>query len=176
MLKAFLATIFLLSIIAIHAQDTIRLRDIGKHTTIVTDRPPQAVYFQLGGSGPIISANYDRRFFNKVNGLGFAAGIGYWSESNFGANTSIFSVPLSINYLFGRRNDFLELAAGATYISASADLFDSNDSESGFFYHVNMGYRHQPATGGFFFRGGYSPLFYKGEYQTSFYLGFGYNF
>ena len=162
--------------IAGFSQDTIKLREMGRRPAIVTDRPPQAVYFQLGGSGPIISVNYDRRFSNRVNGFGFAAGIGFWAESDFYGSTSMFSIPVSLNYLIGRRNDFVELAAGTTYISANATIFDDNDHGSGFIHHVNVGYRHQPATGGFFFRGGVSPLFFQSEYHTSFYLGFGYNF
>jgi hypothetical protein len=131
----------------------------------------------LGGSGPVLSVNYDRRFFKKLNGLGFAAGLGYWSETDFTGPSSFISVPVSINYLFGRKTHFLELAAGTTFVSAKGtDWFGESSSESGFVHHINLGYRHQPATGGFFFRGGYSPLFGGGEYVTSFYLGFGYNF
>jgi len=172
MKKMFIYTLLIFTTTAAFAQkDTVRLRDIEKNT-IVTDRPPQAVYFQLFGSGPIFSVNYDRRFNKTVNGLGFAAGIGFWGESG----ASIFSIPASINYLIGRNNNFLELAAGATFASARADLFDGTESGSLVFYHINAGYRHQPTKGGFFFRGGISPLFAQGEFVTSFYLGFGYNF
>src|SRR4026207_1687902 len=77
--------------------DTVRLKNIQKNTAvIVTDRPPQAVYIQIGGSAPLFSINYDRRFSKRVNGLGFAAGIGYYGESG----ASLFSIPASINYLF----------------------------------------------------------------------------
>ena len=157
-----------------HAQvDTIKLREINKQSRIVTDRPPQAVYFQIGGSGPILSANYDRRFGKKLNGAGFAAGIGYWRD--FGIN--ILSIPVSINYLLGRKTHYLGVAAGTTFVSAEVDWFDSEDeTASGFIHHVNLGYRHQPASGGFFFRGGISPLFGGGDYATSFYQGFGHNF
>lgn len=173
--KTFLSLALLLGItIYCNAQaDTIRLRELSKQARIVTDRPPQAVYFQLGGSAPIMSANYDRRFGKRLNGAGFAAGIGYWRD--FGVN--IFSVPVSINYLIGRKSHYLELAAGTTFVSAEVDWFDSEDeTASGFIHHINMGYRYQPASGGFFFRGGISPLFAGSDYATSFYLGFGYNF
>ena len=157
--------------------DTVKLRDIEKNTrSIVTDRPPQAVYFQLGGSGPILSVNYDRRFSNKVNGLGFTAGLGFYSI--FGV--SIFSVPLSVNYLIGKSNSFLELAAGGTYASAQGGIADfsnsNNNNTSVFFFHGNVGYRYQPTKGGFFFRGGVSPLFAQGESVTWYYVGFGHNF
>jgi hypothetical protein len=153
--------------------DTIRLSQMSKGPKIVTDRAPQALYFQLGGSGPVLSANYDRRFSKKLNGAGFAAGIGYWRD--FGI--SMVSVPVSLNYLIGRKTHFVELAAGTTFLSASTlDWYEEDETASGFIHHVNLGYRHQPALGGFFFRGGFSPLFGGGEAFMSFYLGFGYNF
>ena len=156
--------------------DTIRLKNNGTtdNRNIVTDRPPQAVYFGIGGSGPIFSVNYDRRFAKKLNGLGFTAGLGFFGQTG----ASIFSIPASINYLFGPKNHFLELAAGATFLSASFDAFDTNnnESESLFMGHVNLGYRYQPATGGFFARTGISPLFVSGGYITSYYLGLGYSF
>lgn len=176
MQKALLLFILLIIVNTVFSQDTVRLKEISKRNFIVTDRPPQAVYFQLGGSAPIMSVNYDRRFGKRVNGLGFSAGIGYWGFNDFGSTVSVFSVPVSINYLFGRRSDFLEVAAGTTYISARSEVFDYSDEGSGFIHHINIGYRHQPATGGFFFRGGYSPMFAEQTFQSWFYLGFGYNF
>jgi hypothetical protein len=156
--------------------DTIKLSQINKGPRIVTDRAPQAVYFQVGGSGPILSANYDRRFGKKLDGAGFAVGIGYFTDSE----ESIFSIPVSINYLIGRKTHFVELAGGATFVSDTYEDWWSgsgeNITETYFIYHVNVGYRHQPATGGFFFRGGFSPLLDQDDAVMSFYLGFGYNF
>ncbi len=176
MKKAFLAVTFIFCFGFLFAQkDTVRLRVIEKNQkAVVTDRPPQAVYFQIGGSGPILSVQYDRRFFKKVNGFGFAAGLGFWGASG----TSIFSVPASLNYLVGHNSHFLEIAGGATFVSAKeTDIFDSeNSTNSAVIFHINFGYRYQPTRGGFFFRGGISPLFSEGEYVTSYYLGFGHNF
>lgn len=171
----FLFTIILsLAVNFLFAQkDTVRLRDISRSTkNIVTDRPPQAVYFMIGGSGPLFSVNYDRRFQKTVNGLGFVAGAGFFG----GSDISVLSVPVSINYLIGHSTHFLELAAGTTFVSAATDIFDSNNSGSGFIHHINVGYRYQPTRGGFFFRGGLSPLFAEGEYVTSYYVAFGHNF
>ena len=174
MKQIFLLSLICLSCTFLVAQtDTVHLRDIQKNTkTIITDRPPQAAYFQIGGSAPIFSVNYDRRFTKTVNGFGFCAGIGYFAESG----GSIFSIPLSINYLIGKSSSFIEVAAGATYASAQENLFNSSSGNSIIFFHLNGGYRYQPTKGGFFFRGGISPLFYQGEVVTSFYIGFGHNF
>jgi hypothetical protein len=166
-----------ISAIAFSQTDTVRLREIqqSKHK-IITDRPPQAVYFLIGGSGPILSVNYDRRFSKRVNGLGFAAGIGYYSL--LGIN--IFSVPVSLNCLIGRSTHFIEVAGGTTFVSATSDLFNDNgdpETASGFIYHLNAGSRYQPTTGGLFIRAGVSPLFDgDGQHFTSYYVGVGYNF
>ena len=160
-----------MALTAFSQQDTVRLRgSSGQQPSIVTDRPPQAVYLNLGGSSPLLGVMYDRRFRNRVNGAGFTTGIGFWGSSE----GSVFSIPLSVNYLFGRQTHFIELAAGTTFVTSSDEFFDTE--ESGFIHHINLGYRHQPTRGGFFFRGGYSPLFFDGDYATSFYLGFGHNF
>ena len=156
-------------------KDTVRLREISRNQkAVVTDRSPQAIYFLIGGSAPIISINYDSRFQKKVNGPGFAVGLGFFGESG----VSVFSVPVSINYLLGKSSHFFEIAAGATFVTATvSDFFDAGSTTgSGFIFHLNAGYRYQPTRGGFFFRGGISPLFSGGEYATSFYLGFGHNF
>jgi hypothetical protein len=166
-------TLSILISLAFAQVDTVRLKNIQKNTAvIITDRPPQAVYIQIGGSAPLFSINYDRRFSKRVNGAGFSAGLGYYGESG----ASLFSIPVSLNYLFGRSNHFIELAGGATYFSAQSSFFGSDESETNIFFHINAGYRYQPTRGGFFFRGGISPLFAEGEFVTSFYLGFGHNF
>jgi hypothetical protein len=174
-MKSLFTIILSCSISILFAQkDTVKLREISRQTkNVVTDRPPQALYFLIGGSGPILSVNYDRRLQKKVNGIGFAAGLGFYGISGI----SIFSVPVSINYLIGRSTHFMEVAAGTTFISAAAtDIFDGGGSGSVFIHHINAGYRYQPTRGGFFFRGGISPLFSEGQYITSYYVGFGHNF
>lgn len=156
--------------------DTIRLKNNGSSADrkIVTDRPPQAVYFGIGGSGITFSVNYDRRFGKRLNGLGFSTGLGFFGF----AGTSLFTIPASLNYLFGKKNHFLELAAGATLaIGTSQDFFNgSSTSGSTVIGHINLGYRYQPANGGFFARTGISPLFFQGDYLTFYYLGLGYSF
>src|SRR6185312_8168067 len=98
MKKIVLTLVLILSIGILLAQkDTVHLKVISQNQkNIVTDRPPQAVYFLIGGSGPILSVNYDRRFQKRLNGAGFAVGLGFWGVSG----ASIFSIPVSLNYLF----------------------------------------------------------------------------
>src|SRR4051812_899321 len=83
-MKSFLLTLTLtlFTIVVFGQKDTIRLkRGAEDNKTIVTDRPPQALYFQLGGPAVLFSGNYDRRFGKRLNGAGFAAGFGYFSAS-----------------------------------------------------------------------------------------------
>ncbi len=108
------------SIAGFAQKDTIRLkRTASENKAIVTDRAPQAVYFQLGGSAPILSVNYDRRFGKRVDGPGFTAGVGFFG----GTGLALFSLPVSLNYLFGRKSDFIEVAGGATFVTGSSDDF-----------------------------------------------------
>lgn len=156
--------------------DTIRLKNNagGLSRKTFTDRPPQAVYFGIGGSGPIFSVNYDRRFGKRLNGFGFTAGLGFFVDIGVG----IFSIPVSLNYLFGKKNHFFELAAGVTYAIGSSNNFIVNGSTAPgvLIGHINLGYRYQHANGGFFARTGISPLFADSKYITSYYLGIGYCF
>jgi hypothetical protein len=178
-MKKLLLILFLASVFSsgVFAQvDTIHLKNNGGsgYRKMVTDRPPQAIYFGIGGSGPIFSVNYDSRFGKRLNGAGFTAGLGFFGVTG----ATLFSIPVSVNYLFGKQNHFLELAAGATFATGSSYDFVDNGSSSAstVFGHINLGYRYQPAIGGFFARTGVSPLFIAGEYVTSYYLGLGYSF
>lgn len=171
-----LTLVLLLVAICSYAQtDTVRLKNQGLEGSnkIVTDRPPQAVYFGVGGSGPLFSVNYDRRFGKRLNGFGFTGGLGFFGQTG----ATIFSVPASINYLIGKQNHFIELAAGATFVTGYFDAFDGEDETGSMvFGHFNLGYRYQPAKGGFFARTGVSPLFASEGYVTSYYLGLGFCF
>lgn len=152
--------------------DTIRLKNKSVAKNIVTDRPPQAVYFGIGGSALIFSVNYDTRFAKRLNGLGVSTGIGTW----FGGGTAVFIIPATLNYLVGRKDHFLEIGAGASFITATTDFFSSESTGSTFVGHGVLGYRYQPASGGFFARGGFTPLFADGDAVMYFHLGFGYSF
>jgi hypothetical protein len=154
--------------------DTIRLKNkAGEYSgKIVTDRPPQAAYFGIGGAGLIFSANYDTRFSKRLNGVGAAIGVGSW----FGGGVTVFTIPLTLNYLVGKKDHFLELGVGGTFVTGSVDFFNSSESGSGFLGHAVLGYRYQPAKGGFFARAGFTPLYGYGEVAMFYHAGFGYAF
>lgn len=179
-MKVLLIVVLIFSFHQSFAQDTVHLQKVNDSTAISIQRPPQAIYFGLGGSGLLFSFNYDTRFKKTVNGFGTTVGIGFWSTSNL----NVLTVPVSINYLAGSKDNFLELAAGATYAHIQTDdgsrfTFTENSTEQftdGIIEHITAGYRYQHTGGGFMGRIGIAPLFYKAEYATSFYLDIGYTF
>jgi len=135
----------------------------------------KAVYFELGGPG-LASANYDMRFNNKQDGLGFRVGIGGFSIDQ----TSALFIPVGLTYLIGKDNkNYFELGGGATYVSLSEDGY-YNDTDNNFnssFGHLYFGYRLQPKEGGFLFRAGINPIFNRSGF-VPYYAGisFGYKF
>lgn len=148
----------------------------------------KSIYVELGGPG-LASANFDMRFSNKEDGLGFRAGIGgfsvstsYYFDGSGGSKTSVITIPLGLTYLLGKdKKNYFELGAGVTPVFVSDKYRSSeNSSEDEFtstFGHLYFGYRLQPANGGFLFRAGIVPVFGKG-YFIPYYAGisFGYKF
>ncbi len=150
---------------------------INTKTDSLDNKRAQNVYAELAGPGLIFSVNYDTRFSNKQDGLGGRIGIGGLSSNG----SSIFTIPVQLNYLLGKSNKFFEIGLGFTYMSYSGSNFDIfNDSQINVNKVVgtmNFGYRYQPKEGGFNFRGGISPIF-DGNNFIPYYFGvsFGYTF
>ena len=132
----------------------------------------QSVYAELGGPG-LASLNFDTRFSKTNGGFGGRVGVGGFSIDGSG----IVFVPVGLNYLISKDNrNFFEVGAGVTPVFGSGDLADG-DNFSSTFGHVLLGYRMQPADGGFTFRAFISPVFGSG-YFIPYYGGvsFGYKF
>jgi hypothetical protein len=132
----------------------------------------QSVYAELGGPG-LASLNFDTRFSKTNGGFGGRAGIGGFSIEGSG----IIFVPVGLNYLISKDNrNFFEVGAGVTPVFGSGELTEG-DNFSSTFGHVLLGYRMQPADGGFTFRAFISPVFGSG-YFIPYYGGvsFGYKF
>ncbi len=159
----------------LHAQDTIHLRHLPKET-ILTDRPPQALYAEVFGRSIDFSINYDSRFSKRVDGWGFSAGFGVISGNI--ENRNYFSLPVSANYLAGRNGKYLEVGAGLTYFNAK--VTDTDEGTSGgntIMGTFIIGYRNQPLHGGFMFRTGISPIILRNNFIPYYpYVSFGYNF
>lgn len=143
-------------------------------------------FAELGGPGILFSANFDRRFTASNLGIGGRVGIGFVSgyfddfNSNYsGLPRSIITVPMQVNYLFGKSNTphTFEIGLGATYIGRKVDIMDFNDTQqTQVFGTASFMYRRQPKNGGFSWRGGLTPLFAKGYIQPFAGFSVGYTF
>lgn len=137
-----------------------------------TERSTKAamnIFSEFGGaSNATFSINFDSRFGSRVNGLGGRAGLGFMT---FG-ETPIISAPIQLNYLFGSRNHYFELGAGATFLVAPLE-------GASVFATLTTGYRYQPTRGGVIFMAGLTPSFMFIDGFSCIpipYLGIGYSF
>ncbi len=143
--------------------------------TSYAQKAAKAVYAELGGPG-VASLNFDTRFAKKEDGIGGRIGFGGF---NIDGTSAIF-LPIGINYIISKdKKHYFELGGGFTYVNYNDDFF--NDEDKGAFQtsfgHLNIGYRVQPADGGFFFRAAINPVFGKGFFIPYYAgVGFGYKF
>jgi hypothetical protein len=131
-----------------------------------------AIYAELLGPGGIASIDYDRTF-GDVSGR---IGLGYFSveatatdgTTTASSKASLTFIPITVSYLgIGSKKHMLELGAGASIVhlggSASLGAAESTEGSATTVLGVGIvGYRLQPADGGFFLRAGFSPLFGSG--------------
>jgi len=152
-------------------------------------------YAELGGPGILFSANIDRRFTKSALGLGGRIGLGFISGYGIVAKepvpydpnnpyyndnrSSVVTIPVQINYVFGKLNSSssLEIGAGVTYTGQKLNIFDyNNNSGTSLFGTASFMYRRLPKDGGFSWRLGFTPIIAKGYIQPSAAASIGYNF
>lgn len=133
--------------------------------------PAKVVYAEVGGPG-LLSVNYDMRLSRSSDGFGFRVGFGGWSIKE----SKLILVPLGLNYITSKNNrDFFEAGAGTTIVSNSSDNAKGPFKSS--FGFLNLGYRKQPAEGGYFFKAALVPVFGNGFFWPYYAgVGFGYTF
>lgn len=113
----------------------------------------QVIYGEFGGSGPLLSINYDFRFTKSQKGLGMRLGLGFFRLYSGGVS----SVPVAINHLAGKAPNYFESSIGVTYATLTeGDGFLRGSGGS--FLVPGIGYRYQPENNGFFGRIAISPL------------------
>jgi hypothetical protein len=135
-------------------------------------------YLELFGAAGGASLNFDSRFGEKENGLGYRVGIGgeFSFSSALGTSTAL-AIPVGLNYLIGAKQHHLELGAGATPFFGDETYYPRTYWGTNF----NAGYRLTPFNKkGFSFRAGYMQwvMFYPSgtDLTPYFYLSFGYRF
>jgi len=151
-------------------------------------------FAEAGGPGIAFSANLDRRFANSRFGWGGRLGIGFVSAYDDyydpvsmtyhgGDQQSAITVPVQVNYIFGKENSphSFEVGAGASYVSRKLSILNfysdvDIERRANFFGTFSFMYRRQPAHGGFSWRAGFTPLYAKSYMQAWAGVSVGYNF
>ena len=115
------------------------------------------VYAEAFGQGFCWSLNYDRLFNTEKRIMNsYTAGIVYVPQSiQFGDGT-YYGIPLSYNWLIGKKSHHLELGVGLTSL-----LVNPNSSVKSDFYTYltpKIGYRFQRPQGGLFFKATATPM------------------
>ncbi len=143
-----------------------------------------------GGAGIMFSANIDRRFNSTHLGLGGRIGVGFVTayddyydpmtgQYHWGDQKSAITLPVQLNYVFGKSNSphTFEVGGGLTYVSKKLSIINFYDEDrSNVFGTFSFMYRRQPRNGGFSWRAGFTPLIAKGLIQPFGGLSVGYNF
>ena len=149
----------------------------------------KAIYVEFLGNGIFGSVNFDTRLEKgRQDGHGIRIGVGGYpaTRTNDGLGNEITSssvtIPLSYNYLVGRKRSAFEAGAGVTPIIGKASFFDINGeirknagmTVAGF---INAGYRYQPLNSGFVFRFTWTPaITNEGFFPLWMGLSLGYGF
>ncbi len=115
-------------------------------------------YAEVGGPGILFSANLDKRFTKSHLGWGGRIGLGFVSgyiQETSGPNwdvSSVVTVPVQVNYIFGKSASphTFEVGAGVTIAGKKIEIMDFYDEKSSsFFGTASFMYRRQPVNGGF---------------------------
>jgi hypothetical protein len=133
-----------------------------------------AIYLDLLGPGLFYSINYDRMLTDDLSArIGFSyLSFGASASSSDGsasaeASFAYWAVPLTVSYLgIGSYSNMLELGGGPVIMHVRGSGVIEAEDESGeaeasatlLAATALVGYRHQPADGGFVFRVGASPV------------------
>ncbi|CAN5508652.1 hypothetical protein BH09BAC6_BH09BAC6_08860 [soil metagenome] len=173
-LKTTLILLLITSHFCLKAQ-SLEENPIVRDSTIVETTRPRTAFLEVGGPGLALTLNYDTRFGNKRDGLGYRVGAGYY---NTGDN-SVFTIPLQINYLWGSGSNFAEFGAGTTFLKSKGNnkgTFFQFDNVTGFIATATIGYRYQQDNGGINFRIAFTPILYDEGLVAGGGLSIGYTF
>jgi hypothetical protein len=115
------------------------------------------IYTEAFGQGFCWSLNYDRLFNTEKRIMNsYTAGIVYVPESiQFGDGT-YYGIPLSYNWLIGKKSHHLELGIGLTSLLVNPNSIVKSDFYA--YLTPKIGYRFQRPQGGLFFRATATPM------------------
>ena len=124
-----------------------------------------SIYVELGGNSVLYSLNYDYTFsLSKSCKLAIGSGfeyliLGSYKDSDTPQDKPFLFVTPAVNFLLGKKSHHLEVGISAIYFSMPS---------------ARIGYRYQPAKGGFLFRVGYTPMLMGPLHWCG--ISFGYTF
>ena len=112
------------------------------------------LYSEIGGSGIVLSANYERQTGNKP-GLGLHIGAGLGNHKPI--------IPFGVNYLFALKNKKSFIEGGAGIALAEEDIWETksisyDDTPYKPAFIPSIGYRHHTEYG-LMWRINYTPVF-----------------
>ena len=121
-----------------------------------------AFHIELGGNAVLVSVNYDLRFSEEIKGFGARIGLGYGRtlDEVLGFE-SVFTIPVVINYLFGKNGKYIELGTGGTYLTKEIGSYIDDKTLSQFVSTISLMYRRQPLNGGFMWKVGLATIVAK---------------
>lgn len=139
--------VFLLSVFTVFGQE--------KNTLNVVDR--NTIYAEAFGQGFCYSLNYDR-LFNTENRFknSFTAGFVYVPESMGFGDGIYLGIPVSYNWLLGKKSHHFEMGIGLTSLLVNPNSNLGTDSYT--YLTPKIGYRFQRPNGGLFFRATVTPM------------------
>jgi len=141
-----------------------------------TQIPNKLFFSELGGQGVVMSVNFDSRFNSGTRlGFGYRVGVGFGigdfeeklnnSSYEYDGYSSVtrafYSVPVGLNYVFGRPQtaSTFEIGAGATFLTRKVSLYNYEIDKPGHVVGcISFMYRLVPVDGGFSFRVGFTPM------------------
>ena len=115
------------------------------------------IYTEYCGQGFWNSLSFDRLYrIDKKIKTSITAGVTLLPLYKK-MNIFVAAIPVSYNWIFGRKNNHLELGAGLTYYSETSKMQYSDIAlirvtNSYLYFTPKIGYRFQKHDGGFFFR------------------------
>ena len=129
----------------------------------LTDPSPQSrtnAFLEILGNGGAYSLNVERTIHDQ---LALRLGFGAWSSDNWGAGKKNFiTVPVTGSYLLGKGKSKLELGGGFLLGNINyRSSFNTTDDFRQTIFNLTgiIGYRFQPAYGGFLARIGLAPFY-----------------
>ena len=130
-----------------------------------TSMRKNTVYLELGGNALYYSVNYDRIFsITKIAHVSLRTG--FFMSPEFGSGHNYYVVPLEVNALLGKENNFFELGFGQSLLIENSSYSNEFDA----YTTLRLGYRHMSESG-LMVRAGIVPILK--EYDSLIWIGLG---